>query len=100
MLVVELLTQMLWTAYQPAMQTAGIPEAAFGVLFAVFSAVGGIILSLTPELPISPCVTTLSFLIYLVCRVIGAVRHRRGWNARTPAVETAESTPGNLEKVL
>ncbi|WP_353648803.1 metal ABC transporter permease [Nakamurella sp. A5-74] len=62
------------------------------VLFAVFSAVGGIILSLTPELPISPCVTTLSFLIYLVCRVIGAARHRRGWNTRTPA-PTAAAEP-------
>lgn len=41
------------------------------VLIAVTSAVGGIILSLGPGLPISPYVTTVSFLCYLVCRVIG-----------------------------
>lgn len=51
------------------------------VVFAVVSAVGGILLSLSPGLPISPYVTTLSFLIYLVCRVIGAQRTRRGWSA-------------------
>jgi zinc/manganese transport system permease protein len=54
------------------------------VIFAVVSAVGGIILSLTPGLPISPFVTSLSFLIYLVCRIIGAVRTRRRWSRRTP----------------
>ncbi|MEO6957041.1 MAG: metal ABC transporter permease [Antricoccus sp.] len=52
------------------------------VVFAVVAAVGGIVLSLGPGLPISPYVTTVSFLIYLGCRVIGAIRQRRGWSAR------------------
>lgn len=52
------------------------------VIFAVVAAVGGIVLSLGPGLPISPYVTTVSFLIYLGCRVIGATRQRRGWSAR------------------
>lgn len=51
----------------------------WSILFAVVSAVGGILLSLGPGLPISPYVTTVSFLIYLVCLIIGALRNRRGW---------------------
>jgi zinc/manganese transport system permease protein len=40
------------------------------VIFAVVSVVGGILLALGGGLPISPYVTTLSFAIYLVARVI------------------------------
>jgi zinc/manganese transport system permease protein len=40
------------------------------VSFAVVSVVGGILLALGGGLPISPYVTTLSFAIYLVARVI------------------------------
>lgn len=52
------------------------------VVFASTASVGGIILSLGPGLPISPYVTTVSFLIYLVCAAIGAWRRRRGWTRR------------------
>lgn len=52
-------------------------------LFALIATVGGILLALGSSIPISPYVTTLSFAIYLLCRVSGAVRSRRGWNART-----------------
>lgn len=41
------------------------------VVFAEIAAVGGLILSLAPELPISVTVTTISFAIYLVCRMVG-----------------------------
>jgi len=37
---------------------------------------GGIVLSLAPGAPISAFVTTLSFVIYLVCRAIAAARGR------------------------
>ncbi|MBX7472209.1 metal ABC transporter permease [Streptomyces sp. MAG02] len=57
----------------------------WSILFAVVSAVGGILLSLGPGLPISPYVTTVSFLIYLVCLVIGSIRSRRGWGRRAAA---------------
>ena len=57
----------------------------WSILFAVVSAVGGILLSLGPGLPISPYVTTVSFLIYLVCLIIGALRSRRGWGRRAAA---------------
>lgn len=57
----------------------------WSILFAVVSAVGGILLSLGPGLPISPYVTTVSFLIYLVCLIIGSIRNRRGWGRRAAA---------------
>ena len=40
------------------------------VLFALVSMVGGILLALGGSLPISPFVTTISFLIYLVARIV------------------------------
>jgi zinc/manganese transport system permease protein len=52
------------------------------VIFAVVSMVGGIMLALGGRLPISPYITTISFLIYLVCRVIGRARSGRGWAVR------------------
>jgi len=44
--------------------------------------VGGILLALGGRIPISPYVTTLSFVIYVVCRIIGTVRAKRGLNGR------------------
>jgi zinc/manganese transport system permease protein len=44
------------------------------MIFAVVSVVGGILLALGGGLPISPYVTTLSFAIYLVARVIEKLR--------------------------
>jgi len=66
------------------------------VLFAVASMLGGTLLALGSAIPISPYVTTLSFLIYLACRGIGAVRLRRGWSRRpglAAAPARAYSTP-------
>lgn len=40
------------------------------VLFALTSVIGGILLALGAGLPISPYVTTISFLIYVVCRIV------------------------------
>jgi len=45
--------------------------------FGFVSAVGGILLAIGGSLPISPYITTISFAIYLVCRIIGARRTRR-----------------------
>jgi zinc/manganese transport system permease protein len=53
------------------------------VLFAVTATVGGTLLELgSYSVPISPYVTTISFTIYVVCRVLGAIRSRRGWTTR------------------
>jgi len=57
------------------------------VVFAVTSAVGGILLALGGSVPISPYVTTVSFVIYVVCRVLGDARTRRGWARRAAAGE-------------
>lgn len=55
------------------------------IAFAVTSAVGGILLALGGNVPISPYVTTISFVIYLVCRLAGNSRTRRGWTRRAIA---------------
>jgi zinc/manganese transport system permease protein len=58
------------------------------VAFAVTSMVGGILLELgSTNLPITPYVTTISFAIYAVCRVIGRLRERSG--RRRPVAEPA-----------
>jgi zinc/manganese transport system permease protein len=57
------------------------------VTFGVTSVVGGILLALGGSLPISPYVTTISFLIYVVCRITGNRRLRRGWARRTELSE-------------
>jgi zinc/manganese transport system permease protein len=46
------------------------------VAFAMVSVIGGILLALGSSLPISPYVTSISFLIYLVARVIAWVKNR------------------------
>ncbi|MGI5421657.1 metal ABC transporter permease [Actinomadura luteofluorescens] len=48
---------------------------------ATVSVLGGILLSIGSSIPISPYVTTISFLLYGACRAAGAVRARRGWTA-------------------
>jgi zinc/manganese transport system permease protein len=56
-------------------------------LFAVVATVGGIMLALGGSVPISPYVTTLSFLIYLACRGIGWwQQHRSGARRDTRVV--------------
>jgi zinc/manganese transport system permease protein len=46
------------------------------VLFALTSMIGGILLALGGALPISPYVTTISFLIYIIARVIAFTKGR------------------------
>ena len=48
------------------------------VVFAVTAVVGGILLALGGGLPISPYVTTVSFLIYLVARIVEKLRTQKG----------------------
>ncbi|MEX3563952.1 metal ABC transporter permease [Corynebacterium phoceense] len=49
----------------------------WSTIFAEVSAVGGLVLSLAPGLPVSVFVTSISFVIYLVCRGIGAAHSRK-----------------------
>lgn len=56
------------------------------VVFAEVAALGGIVLSLAPGLPVSVFVTAISFLIYVVCRVVAWVRDRRTGVAEVPGL--------------
>ena len=49
----------------------------WSTIFAEVAAVGGLVLSLAPGLPVSVFVTAISFVIYLVCRAIAWARGRR-----------------------
>ena len=44
------------------------------VLAAAIGALGGILLAIAGTLPVSPYITTISFVIYLVCRGVGSRR--------------------------
>lgn len=68
-----LVMALLITPGAAAVQITSSPVGAvlWSVLFAEVAAVGGLILSLAPGLPVSVFVTSISFLIYLVCRFIG-----------------------------
>lgn len=61
-------------------------QHAWAVLFALIAAEGGILLSLGPGLPISPYITTISFLIFLICWAVGAVRSQTTWSKREQAL--------------
>ncbi|MEY4300900.1 MAG: hypothetical protein RJA30_51, partial [Actinomycetota bacterium] len=61
-----------------ALRITKIPAlvAVFSVIFALVAVLGGILLAVGAGLPISPYVTSISFLIYLVCRAIEKLRSR------------------------
>ena len=69
-----LVLALLVTPAAAAMRVTARPMLTplLSVAFALVSVVGGILLAIGGGLPISPYVTTISFLIYLVCRVVGA----------------------------
>jgi zinc/manganese transport system permease protein len=79
-----LVLALLCTPAAAAMQVSASARTItlLSVSFAVAAMIGGILLALGSEVPISPYVTTLSFSIYAVCRVVGLRRTRRGWVAR------------------
>ncbi|NHD18339.1 MULTISPECIES: metal ABC transporter permease [unclassified Actinopolyspora] len=55
------------------------------VVFAEVAALGGILLSLAPGVPVSAFVTAISFGIYLLCRLIGRLRLSRSTRETTAA---------------
>ena len=54
--------------------TSPIRTMGASVLFAEIAAVGGLVLSLAPGVPVSVFVTTISFTIFLACWLIGSRR--------------------------
>ena len=73
-----LVMSLLITPGAAAAQVTANPVRAvwLSVLFAEVAAVGGVVLSLAPGVPVSVFVAFLSFGIYLVCRVIGYLKSR------------------------
>jgi zinc/manganese transport system permease protein len=71
-----LVMSLLITPAAAAARVVGSPVAAIvaSVVFAEFAAVGGIVLSLAPGVPVSVFVATISFLIYLFCWLLGRRR--------------------------
>jgi zinc/manganese transport system permease protein len=90
-----LVLSLLVTPAAAAFRVTASPVLApvLSTVFAVVSAVGGILLALGGSIPISPFVTTISFAIYLVCRVVSARRQRRGWGSRVPDAATPAAVP-------
>lgn len=94
-----LVMALLITPGAAAMQIARSPVAAvsWSILFAEIAAVGGLILSLAPGLPVSVFVTTISFVIYLLCRAIGAIRERRVSRDEITAARYDDNHPHQVE---
>ncbi|MGF2950827.1 metal ABC transporter permease [Mycobacterium sp. THU-M116] len=71
-----LVMALLITPAAAAARVVASPAAAIAVsvVFAEVSAVGGIVLSLAPGVPVSVFVATISFVIYLLCRLLGRRR--------------------------
>ncbi len=80
LLVLSLLITPAAAATRVTASPVWVPVLA--VIFAEVSAVGGILLALGSSVPISPYITTISFLIYLVSRGVGRRRRRQGWVRR------------------
>ncbi|GGK59979.1 metal ABC transporter permease [Nocardia camponoti] len=68
-----LVLALLITPAAAAAQVTASPlrQTVLSVIFAEVAAVGGLLLSLAPGVPVSTFVTGISFTIYLVCRVVG-----------------------------
>jgi zinc/manganese transport system permease protein len=81
-----LVMSLIITPAAAAMRISSNPTAVLGlsILFAEIAAIGGIIVSLAPSLPPSVFVTSISFVIYLVCRVVGTRRSGTSGRRRTP----------------
>lgn len=82
LLVMALLVTPAAAAMRVSTGPLAVPLLAAG--FGFVSAVGGILLAIAGTLPVSPYITTISFLIYVVCRVI-AWRRGRVTRGRTDA---------------
>ncbi|MDP9935221.1 metal ABC transporter permease [Paenarthrobacter nicotinovorans] len=88
-----LVLALLITPAAAALRVTTSPKlvVVLSVAFALTSTVGGILLALGSRIPISPYVTTLSFLIYVVCRIIGRMRVNRGLNGRVTRDQPARA---------
>ena len=88
LLVLSLLVTPAAAAFRVTASPVLAPLLSAG--FALVAAVGGILLALGGSIPISPFVTTISFLIYLVCRGLSSRRVRAGWGRRGPVAAVGD----------
>lgn len=67
-----LVLALLVTPAAAALRVSASPlrVTALSVLFALLSSVGGVLLAAGSSVPISPFITTISFVLYLVCRAV------------------------------
>ncbi|MFE0024744.1 metal ABC transporter permease [Amycolatopsis sp. NPDC059021] len=74
-----LVVAMMVTPAAAAVRITASPWKAtvLSIVFAEVAALGGIVLSLAPGLPVSAFVTAISFLIYVICRIVAWARDRR-----------------------
>ncbi|MGP9724922.1 metal ABC transporter permease [Corynebacterium sp. AOP40-9SA-29] len=97
-----LLLALLITPGAAAVRVTSNPLLAvvLSAIFATTASAGGLVLSLGPGLPVSPFVTTISFVIYLACRTIGWARGRRAVRDETARKGSAVgSLPGSTEGI-
>ncbi len=83
-----LVLSIICTPAAAAMKVSASPVVVpvLSMAFGLVSMVGGTLVALGASVPISPFVTTISFLIYLVCRGVGMVREHSGWTRRASVV--------------
>lgn len=86
-----LVLALLITPAAAALKVTSSPRLVvlLSVAFACTSVVGGILLALGGRIPISPYVTTISFVIYLVCRIISWRRSKKATASESRAVQPA-----------
>ncbi|MFD7154137.1 metal ABC transporter permease [Kribbella sp. NPDC059898] len=74
-----LVLSLLVTPAAAALRVSSSPIVVplLSVAFAVTAAVGGILLSAGSSVPISPYITTISFLVYLACRLVSSFKLAR-----------------------
>lgn len=97
-----LVMALLVTPAAAAMRVSSSPRLVpvLSMIFGFVSATGGVLLAIGGSLPISPYITTISFAIYLVCRVVGARRglSRTGSRTGSRASGAALATASTLGK--
>jgi zinc/manganese transport system permease protein len=71
-----LVLSLLVTPAAAALRVSASPVKVplLSIVFALTASVGGVLLAAGSSVPISPYITTISFAIYLTCRIIGARR--------------------------
>ncbi|WP_018297357.1 metal ABC transporter permease [Corynebacterium lubricantis] len=90
-----LVMSLLITPGAAAVQITANPVKAvlWSVLFAEIAAVGGLVLSLAPGVPVSVFVASISFAIYIICRIIGARLRRGATRDEVQAAKRLEPAP-------